>query len=129
MFLGDPASTRVTNPSPCGGKSLMKLGLKALVIALVMAVAAVPAAFAGNGPGGGKPSWAGQGKPAWEGQGHVAHSDQAKKPKKEKHHQDAGAQDDGTQSGGADLEGLNPAKYCRALQDEANQLASGFADM
>jgi hypothetical protein len=119
----------------------MKLGLQALVIALVMAVAAVPAAFAGNGHGGGKPSWAGngkpswagQGKPSWAGQGHAAHSDQAtkaKKPKKDKHHQQAGGtQDEGTQSSSADLDGLNPAKYCRALQGEMSQLATAFADM
>jgi hypothetical protein len=109
----------------------MKLGSKALGIALVMALAAVPAALAGNGHGGGKPSWAGQGKPSWAGQGkpswagqgHAAHSDKAKKPK----HQQDGSADDGTQS--PDLQGLNPAEYCRAIQDEANQLASDFASM
>jgi len=109
----------------------MKLGLKTLVIALVMALAAVPAAFAGNGHGGGKPSWAGQGKPSsagqgkpsWAGQGHAAHTDKEKKPK----HEQSGSADVGTQS--TDLEGLNPAKYCRAIQDEANQLASDFASM
>ena len=104
----------------------MKLGLQALVIALVMALAAVPAAFAGNGHGGGKPSWAGQGKPSWAGQGHAekAHPENGK-PKKDKHHGQAGSED--SQSSGTDLEGLNPAKYCRALQDEANQLADAFA--
>jgi hypothetical protein len=117
----------------------MKLGLKALVIALVMALAAVPAAFAGNGHGGGKPSWAGQGKPSWAGQGkpswagqgHAAHTEKVKKPKKPKHHQqEAGTgEDDGTPSSGSDLDGLNPAQYCRAIQGEMNQLADEFATM
>ena len=64
----------------------MKLGLKALVIALIMALAAVPAAFAKNGGHGGKPSWAGQGKPSWAGSGHAAskahHEKKEKKAKK-----------------------------------------------
>jgi hypothetical protein len=49
----------------------MKLGLKTIVLALVVALLCVPAAFA-KGPGGhgqGKPSWAGQGKPSWAGGG------------------------------------------------------------
>ena len=107
----------------------MKLGSKALVIALVMAVAAVPAAFAGNGHGGGKPSWAGQGKPSWAGQGNAekAHPEKGTKPKKDKHHSEAGTTEG--QSSGTDLDGLNPARYCRAIQDEMNQLASDFAAM
>jgi hypothetical protein len=49
----------------------MKLGLKTIVLALVVALLCVPAALA-KGPGGhgqGKPSWAGQGKPSWAGGG------------------------------------------------------------
>ena len=81
----------------------MKLGLKALVIALVMALAAVPAAFAKNGgarsQAAGKPSWAGQGKPSWAGSGHATskahHEKKEKKAKKPKHHEaDAAAEDD-----------------------------------
>ena len=110
--------------------ALMKLGLKALVIALVMALAAVPAAFAGKGGhGGGKPSWAGQGKPSWAGSGHASgkahHEQKAKKPK---HHQEgAGAEDDSADE--VDLEGLNPAWYCKTISDEATKLAQDFASM
>ena len=98
----------------------MKLGLKALVIALVMALAAVPAAFAKNGGHGGKPSWAGQGKPSWAGSGHAAskahHEKKEKKAKKPKHHgADAVAEDDSADD--VDLDGLNPAWYCKTLRD------------
>ena len=108
----------------------MKLGLKALVIALVMALAAVPAAFAKNGDhGNGKPSWAGQGKPSWAGSGHA--SDKAhheKKAKKPKHHEaDAAGEDDSADE--VDLEGLNPAWYCKTLQDEMTTLERDFATM
>lgn len=113
----------------------MKLGFKALVIGLVMALAAVPAAFAkGNGHGGGKPSWAGSGKPSLVGSGHASvkalHEKKAKKAKKAKakHQQVESTTDEGTQSGAADLEGLNPAWYCKTLRDEMT-LASEFADM
>jgi hypothetical protein len=109
----------------------MKLGLQTLVIALVMVLAAVPAAFAGNGHGGGKPSWAGAGKPSWAGSGHAAgKASHEKKAKKPKHHQDGSTADDGTQSAGTtDLEGLNPAWYCKTLRDEMTSLESDFASM
>jgi hypothetical protein len=109
----------------------MKLGLKALVIALVMALAAVPAAFAGpgNGHGGGKPSWAGQGKPSWAGSWHAngkAHHEQ--KVKKPKHHgADSAAEEDSADQ--ADLDGLNPAWYCKTLRDEVTKLERDFASM
>lgn len=109
----------------------MKLGLKALVIALVMALAAVPAAFAapGNGHGGGKPSWAGHGKPSWAGSGHAngkAHHEQ--KAKKPKHHEaDAATEEDSADD--VDLDGLNPAWYCKTLQDEMTKLERDFASM
>ena len=109
----------------------MERGLKALVIALVMALAAVPAAFAGNGHGGGhgKPSWAGQGKPSWAGSGHAAtkvHPE--KKAKKPKHHgADSAAEDDSAEQ--VDLDGLNPAWYCKTLRDEMTQLERDFAAM
>jgi len=109
----------------------MKLGLKALVIALVMGLAAVPAAFAGpgNGHGGGKPSWAGQGKPSWAGSGQAngkAHHEQ--KAKKPKHHEaDSAAEEDS--AGEDDLDGLNPAWYCKTLRDEVTKLERDFASM
>ena len=112
----------------------MKLGLKALVIALVMALAAVPAAFAKNGGQGGhgKPSWAGQGKPSWAGSGHGAskvHPEKKeKKAKKPKHHgADAAAEDDSADD--VDLDGLNPAWYCKTLRDEMTTLERDFATM
>jgi hypothetical protein len=112
----------------------MKLGLKALVIALVVGLAAVPAAFAKNGGNGhGKPSWAGVGKPSWAGSGHAAgkaqHEKKAKE-KKPKHHGADSAADEGTSSdGGADLDGLNPAWYCKTLSDEMTKLERDFAAM
>jgi hypothetical protein len=112
----------------------MKLGLKTLVIALVMVLAAVPAAFAKNGGHGGhgKPSWAGQGKPSWAGSGHAAskaHPEKKeKKAKKAKHHgADAAAEEDSADE--ADLEGLNPAWYCKTLRDEMTTLERDFATM
>jgi len=121
----------------------MKLGLKALVIAMVMALAAIPAASAGNGhgggkpswAGGGKPSWAGGGKPSWAGSGHATtNAPHEKKPKKDKvkHHaadssDEAGSADDGISS--TDLDGLNPARYCKALRDQMTELESDFAAM
>jgi hypothetical protein len=112
----------------------MKLGLKALVIALVMALAAVPAAFAKNAghEGHGKPSWAGQGKPSWAGSGHAAskahHEKKEKKAKKPKHHgADAAAEDDSADD--VDLDGLNPAWYCKTLRDEMTTLERDFATM
>lgn len=52
----------------------MRFGSKVLIFTLVVALLAVPAAFAGpGGHGKGKPAWAGggggHGKPAWAGQG------------------------------------------------------------
>ena len=110
----------------------MKLGLKALVIALIMALAAVPAAFAKNGGHGGKPSWAGQGKPSWAGSGHAAskahHEKKEKKAKKPEHHgADAVAEDDSADD--VDLDGLNPAWYCKTLRDEMTTLERDFATM
>jgi len=120
----------------------MKLGLKALVIALVMALAAVPAAFAAKGgPGGhgkpswagqGKPSWAGQGKPSWAGSGHAAgkaHPEKReKKAKKPKHHQaDTAAEENSADE--VDLDGQNPAWYCKTLRDETTKLERDFATM
>ena len=111
----------------------MKLGLKALVIALVMVLAAVPAAFAKNGGhGNGKPSWAGQGKPSWAGSGHAAskahHEKKEKKAKKPKHHgADSAAEDDSADD--VNLDGLNPAWYCKTLSDEMTTLERDFATM
>ena len=109
----------------------MKLGLKALVIALVMVLAAVPAAFAKNGGHGGhgKPSWAGQGKPSWAGSGHAASkADHVKKAKKPKHHgADAAVEEDSADE--VDLDGLNPAWYCKTLRDEMTTLERDFATM
>jgi hypothetical protein len=120
----------------------MKLGLKVLVISLVVALAAVPAAYAKNGGhgggkpswagGGGKPSWAGSGKPSWAGSGHTStNAPHEQKPEKDKaKHQEAGsAPDDGTQFDGSDLDGLNPAKYCKSLRDQMTQLELDFAAM
>ncbi|MEO8289454.1 MAG: hypothetical protein ABI649_00470 [Gaiellaceae bacterium] len=101
----------------------MKLGLKALVLALVMVLAAVPAAFA-KGNGGGKPSWAGSGHASVK----ALHEKKAKKAKKVKHQRVESTSDEGTQSEEVDLEGLNPAWYCKTLRDEMS-LASQFADM
>jgi hypothetical protein len=108
----------------------MERGLKALVIALVMALAAVPAAFAGHGSGGthGKPSWAGQGKPSWAGSGHAAsNAHHEKKAKKPKHH-GADSAEENDSADDVDLDGLNPAWYCKTLRDET-QLESDFASM
>jgi hypothetical protein len=113
----------------------MERGFKALVIALVMALAVVPAAFAekgGHGGGHGKPSWAGQGKPSWAGSGHANgkahHEQQEKKAKKPKHHgADSAAEDDSADE--ADLDGLNPAWYCKTLRDEVTKLERDFASM
>jgi len=109
----------------------MKLGLKALVIALVMVFIAAPAAFAKSGGQGGhgKPSWAGQGKPSWAGSGHAngkaPHEKKAKKPK----HHGADAAADEESGDQVDLDGLNPAWYCKTLSDEMTKLAQDFASM
>ena len=108
----------------------MKIGLKTIVLALVVALLCVPAAFA-KGPGGnghGKPSWAGggggngHGKPAWAGHGKV-HADKAK-AKHEKKHQRAEDQADGDQE--LNLEDLNPAWQCfmvESMMDEQDAAA------
>jgi len=107
----------------------MKLGLKTIVLALVVALLCVPAAFA-KGPGGnghGKPSWAGggggngHGKPAWAGHGKL-HADQAK-AKHEKKHQRAEDQASELQ---LDLADLNPAWQCfmvESMMDEDDAAA------
>ena len=112
----------------------MKLGLKTIVLALVVALLCVPAAFA-KGPGDnghGKPSWAGgggggggggngHGKPAWAGHGKV-HADKAK-AKHEKKHQRAEEQASDLQ---LDLEDLNPAWQCfmvESMMDDEDALA------
>jgi hypothetical protein len=110
----------------------MKLGLKTLVIALVMVLAAVPAAFAKNGGHGGqgKPSWAGQGKPSWAGSGHAAskaHPEKKEKKKPKHHWADAAAEEDSADE--VDLDGLNPAWYCKTLRDEMTTLERDFATM
>lgn len=105
----------------------MKLGFKTIVLALAVALLCVPAAFAKNGNGHGKPSWAGgggggngHGKPAWAGQG-KGHADKAKvKHEKKAKHQKAGsdapdaaaAEDDGE----VNLDDLNPSWYCKTLE-------------
>jgi hypothetical protein len=110
-----------------GGIPFMKLGFKTIVLALAVALLCVPAAFAKNGNGHGKPSWAGgggggngHGKPAWAGQG-KGHADKAKvKHEKKAKHQKAGsdapdaaaAEDDGE----VNLDDLNPSWYCKTLE-------------
>jgi hypothetical protein len=106
----------------------MKIGLKTIVLALVVALLCVPAAFA-KGPGGqghGKPSWAGggngHGKPAWAGHG-KEHADKAK-AEHEKKHQKAQVQADGEQE--LNLEDLNPAWQCfmvESMMDEQDAVA------
>jgi hypothetical protein len=103
----------------------MKLGLKTIVLALVVALLCVPAAFA-KGPGGhghGKPSWAGQGK------SHVkkakldkAHATKAKHEKKQKQ-QKAGSEDAAADAE-LNLEDLNPAWYCKTLESMMDETDS-----
>jgi hypothetical protein len=107
----------------------MKLGLKTIVLALVVALLCVPAAFA-KGPGGhgqGKPSWAGggggngHGKPAWAGLG-KGHADKAKAKQEKKHQR---AEDEASQLQ-LDLEDLNPAWQCfmvESMMDDEDALA------
>ena len=91
----------------------MKLGLKTLALALVVALLAVPAAFAKGGHGHGKPSWAGasHAKPLWAGKGHE------KKAKHDKKNHKAGdaALPDAGQPADLNLNDLNPAWYCKTL--------------
>jgi hypothetical protein len=117
----------------------MKLGLKTIVLALVVALLCVPAAFA-KGPGGqghGKPSWAGggggngHGKPAWAGHG-KGHADKAKaKHEKKQKHQRAEAEDAAADAD-LNLDDLNPAWYCKTLEammDETDsEAAAGGAE-
>ena len=101
----------------------MKLGLKTIVLALVVALLCVPAAFA-KGPGGhgqGKPSWAGggggngHGKPAWAGLG-KSHADKAKAKHEKVKNQKAGSEDAAALDGELTLDDLNPAWYCKTLE-------------
>lgn len=104
----------------------MKIGLKTIVLALVVALLCVPAAFAkgSGGQGHGKPSWAGQGK---------SHEKKAKLDKahaKKAQHEKAKHQKAGSEDAAADaelnLEDLNPAWYCKTLEsmmDEADSEA------
>jgi hypothetical protein len=98
----------------------MRLGVKTLILALVVALLAVPAAFAKGGHGGGKPSWAGgggHGKPSWAGGGHANGHAKADKAKgKEKKHGRAGAESAESELTPEDLEGLNPAWYCKTFR-------------
>jgi hypothetical protein len=113
----------------------MKLGLKTIVLALVVALLCVPAALA-KGPGGhgqGKPSWAGggggngHGKPAWAGLG-KGHADKAK-AKHEKKHQRA---EDQASELELDLADLNPAWQCfmveSMMDDEDAAAVDGGAE-
>jgi len=114
----------------------MKLGLKTIVLALVVALLCVPAAFAKGPPGGhgqGKPSWAGggggngHGKPAWAGLG-KGHADKAK-AKHEKKHERAEVQASELQ---LDLADLNPAWQCfmveSMMDDEDAAAVDGGAE-
>ena len=99
----------------------MKLSLKTIVLALVVALLCVPAAFA-KGPGGhgqGKPSWAGggsgHGKPAWAGHG-KGHADKAKAKHEKVKNQKAGSEDAASLDGELTLDDLNPAWYCKTLE-------------
>jgi hypothetical protein len=107
----------------------MKLGLKTIVLAVVVALLCVPAAFAKGGHEGGhghgKPSWAGQGK-SHEKKTKLAKA-HATKAKHEKH-QKAQVQADGDQE--LNLEDLNPAWQCFMVESmmdaqDAEALASG----
>jgi hypothetical protein len=99
----------------------MKLGLKTIVLALVVALLCVPAAFAKGHEGGnghGKPSWAGgggHGKPAWAGHG-KGHADTAKAKHEKVKHQKAGSEDAAALEGELNLDDLNPAWYCKTLE-------------
>jgi hypothetical protein len=107
----------------------MKLGLKTIVLALVVALLCVPAAFA-KGPGGhghGKPSWAGQGK-SHEKKAKLdkAHAKKAKHEKKQKH-QKVQAHAEADQE--LNLEDLNPAWQCFMVESMMDtQDAEAVAD-
>jgi hypothetical protein len=115
----------------------MKLGFKTIVLALAVTLLCVPAAFAKNGNGHGKPSWAGggggngHGKPAWAGQG-KGHADKAKVKQEKVKHQKAGADATAAEDEELDLEDLNPAWYCKTLEsmmDDADaEAAAGGAE-
>jgi hypothetical protein len=96
----------------------MKLGLKTIVLALVVALLCVPAAFAKGEKGGhghGKPSWAGQGK-SHEKKAKLdkAHAKKAKHEKSKQ--QKAGAEDAAALDGELNLGDLNPSWYCKTLE-------------
>jgi hypothetical protein len=108
----------------------MKLGLKTIVLALVVALLCVPAAFAKGHEGGhghGKPSWAGQGK-SHEKKAKLdkAHAAKAKHEKKQKH-QKAGSEDAAADAE-LNIEDLNPAWQCfmvESMMDEQDAEAVG----
>jgi hypothetical protein len=99
----------------------MKPGSKTIVLALAVTLLCVPAAFAKNGNGHGKPSWAGgggdHGKPAWAGHG-KDHADKlkAKHEKKAKHEQAGTGAEDAAEDVELNLDDLNPAWYCKTLE-------------
>jgi hypothetical protein len=104
----------------------MKLGLKTIVLALVVALLCVPAALAKGEKGGhghGKPSWAGQGK-SHEKKAKLdkAHATKAKHEKKQKH-QRAGSEDAAADAE-LNLEDLNPAWYCKTLESMMDETDS-----
>jgi hypothetical protein len=110
----------------------MKLGLKTIVLALLVALLCVPAAFAKGHEGGhghGRPSWAGQGK-SHEKKAKLdkVHATKAKHEKKQKH-QKAGSEDAAADAE-LNLEDLNPAWKCfmvESMMDEqdAEAVATG----
>jgi hypothetical protein len=109
----------------------MKLGLKTLALALVVALLCVPAAFAKGQKGDhghGKPAWAGQGKThEKKAKPDKAHA-KAKHEKKQKH-QPAGPEDAAADAE-LNLEDLNPAWQCfmdESMMDErdAKAVANG----
>ena len=102
----------------------MRLGVKTSILALVVALLAVPAAFAKGGHGGG--NGGGHGKPAWAGGGHATGHAKADKSKaKQKKHGRAGAESELTRE---DLEGLNPAWYCKTLRTMMEDDGQDFYD-
>jgi hypothetical protein len=113
----------------------MKPGFKTIVLALVVTLLCVPAAFAKNGNGHGKPSWAGggggngHGKPAWAGQG-KGHADKQKSKHEKKNKHEQARAEDAAQDEEINLDDLNPAWYCFTLESmmdaaDADAVAGG----